>query len=449
MLRSREREELFAHLQQIGTAIPGTEKGITQEDCATLIRDLRSFLQRYVVLSEAQASVIALWIIHTHLINAFEVTPYLNINSAEKQSGKTRLLEVLKITVANPWLTGRASAAVLVRKVDAARPTLLLDESDAAFNGEKEYAEALRGILNTGYMSDGKASLCVGQGAQITFKDFSTFCPKAIAGIGHLPDTVEDRSIPIRLRRAAPGEVNARFRRREVSGEVVPLYERIKNLCLQIGDSLAEARPELPGCLSDRQQDVVEPLLAIADAAGGQWPAESRAALVTIFGSAMEDSSNGVRLLTDIRTILDGDVDNPRRDYMDSAELADALAKIETSPWGEWSKGKPITAAKLARLLKPFGVAPRQRRMADLNHRGYDRADFQDAWLRYLPRPGLQSATTLQTNVCAPSSDFSKCYTGKDVAVQKREIANKNGPCSTVALSRPSGGEDEVLEGEL
>ncbi len=302
--------------------------------------------------------MIALWIIHTHLINAFDVTPYLNINSAEKQSGKTRLLEVLKVTVANPWLTGRASAAVLVRKVDAERPTLLLDESDAAFNGEKEYAEALRGILNTGYMSDGRASLCVGQGVQITFKDFSTFCPKAIAGIGHLPDTVEDRSIPIRLRRAAPGEVIARFRRREVSGEVVPLCERIEKWCTQISDSLTGARPELPGCLSDRQQDVIEPLLAIADMVGAEWPEESRAALVTIFGAAPEDSSNGVRLLTDIRTILDGDEDNPRRDYIDSAELADALAKIETSPWGEWSKGKPITAAKLARLLKPFGVSP-------------------------------------------------------------------------------------------
>ena len=402
-----------------------------------------------MVVSEAQASVIALWIIHTHLINTFDVTPYLNINSAEKQSGKTRLLEVLKVTVANPWLTGRASAAVLVRKVDAERPTLLLDESDAAFNGEKEYAEALRGILNTGYMSDGRASLCVGQGAQITFKDFSTFSPKAIAGIGHLPDTVEDRSIPIRLRRAAPGEVIARFRRREVSGEVAPLCERIKNLCSQIGESLAQARPELPGSLSDRQQDVIEPLLAIADVAGAEWPEESRAALVAIFGAAMEDSSTGVRLLTDIRTILDGDEDNPRRDYIDSAELADALAKIETSSWGEWSKGKPITAAKLARLLKPFGVSPGQKRIAEKNHRGYDRVDFEDAWLRYLPRPGLQSATTLQTNVYGPSSDFSKCYKEGDVAVQKREITNNNGPCSTVALSGPLGREDEVLEGDL
>jgi uncharacterized protein DUF3631 len=325
------------------------------------------------------------------------------------------------------------SAAVLVRKVDAERPTLLLDEADAAFNGEKEYGEALRGILNTGYSRNGKASLCVGQGAQISFKDFSTFCAKAIAGIGNLPDTVADRSIPIRLKRAAPGEVVARYRRREVAREVMPLCQQIANWCSEFRDSLADTRPELPSDLSDRQQDVIEPLIAIADAAGGDWPEKSRSALVRIFRTAPEESSNRVRLLADIRTILDGNDGNARREYMDSAELAESLARIETSPWGEWSKGKPITAARLARLLKPFGVSPGQKRIADANHRDYQRSDFEDAWLRYLPRPGLQSATTLQANTGADFSDFSGRYAEKDVAAAKCEIANENEPCSGVA----------------
>ena len=94
---------------------------------------------------------------------------------------------MMESIVARPWLTARTSAAALVRKVDADRPTLLLDESDAAFGAEKEYAEALRGILNSGYKRSGRASLCVGKGADLSVKDFSTFCPKAIAGIGRLP----------------------------------------------------------------------------------------------------------------------------------------------------------------------------------------------------------------------------------------------------------------------
>ena len=91
------------------------------------------------------------------------------------------------------------------------RPTLLLDESDAAFKGEKEYAEALRGLLNTGHRRGGKSTVCVGQGAELSYKDFSTYCAKAIAGIGKLPDTVADRSLPIRLERRAPGEQAERF----------------------------------------------------------------------------------------------------------------------------------------------------------------------------------------------------------------------------------------------
>ena len=106
-------------------------------------------------------------------------TAYLAITSAEKQSGKTRLLEVLHLLVLKPWFTGRVTAAVLVRKIEAEAPALLLDETDAAFNSDPLYAEALRGVLNSGYRFGGVASVCVGKGTDIEARDFSTFCPKA------------------------------------------------------------------------------------------------------------------------------------------------------------------------------------------------------------------------------------------------------------------------------
>src|SRR5262249_31014742 len=152
---------------------------------------------------------------------------YLQITSATKRAGKTRLLEVLEPLVARPWLTGRTSAAALVRKVDKLSPTLLLDESDATFKGEPEYAEALRGTLNTGYRRSGKTTLCVGQGANLTFRDFSTFCPKAIAGIGELPDTVADRSIRIELKRRKTNEACRRWRARDGQAEARPLGEQL------------------------------------------------------------------------------------------------------------------------------------------------------------------------------------------------------------------------------
>ena len=160
-------------------------------DGSQILDRVSEFIRRFVHLSDTQARIVAAWIAHTHAVSAATTTLYLNINSATKQSGKTRLLEVLNLLVSKPWMTGRVSAACLVRKVDQVRPTLLLDESDAAFSGDQEYSEALRGILNTGFYSEGVASCCVGQGANVSYKDFKTYCAKAFAGIGNsLPDTV-------------------------------------------------------------------------------------------------------------------------------------------------------------------------------------------------------------------------------------------------------------------
>ena len=173
---------------------------------APLLDDVQRYIHRYVVLSTPQAIATTLWVAHCHAFAVAEATPYLNVTSAVKQSGKTRLLEVLEPLVPAAWLTGRVSAAVLTRKVDGETPTLLLDESDAAFKHDSEYSEALRSILNSGYRRSGISSLCVGQGTSIGYRDFSTFCPKAIAGIGALPDTVTDRSIRIALKRRMPDE---------------------------------------------------------------------------------------------------------------------------------------------------------------------------------------------------------------------------------------------------
>lgn len=414
-----------------------------------------AYTRRFVSLSESQARVVALWVVHTHAFSCTDATPYLAITSAEKQSGKTRLLEVSEPLVANPWLTGRVSAAVLIRKVDAEHPTLLLDESDAAFGGEKEYAETLRGVLNTGHRSSGRTSCCVGQGANISYKDFSTFCPKAIAGIGKLPDTVADRAIPIRLKRAVPGERIERFRPRDVATEARSLREQIETWCASLGEKLKDVRPELPEALSDRQQDGAEPLLAIADVAGGGWPDAARLALIELCSEAQaSDDSVGRLLLADIRRIFEVE----GVDRLSSAELVYKLTEIETSPWAEWMRGRPLTAAKLARLLKPFPISPECIRIDDQTLRGYVLDQFQDTFRRYLraESPATvschspQSATPQQHNTGVGSSDFSERNTATSVPAPICKIPNDNAACCGVALSRLSteggaGGFEEEL----
>jgi uncharacterized protein DUF3631 len=412
----------------------------------TVLDQIYAFIRRFVSLSKSQARVAALWIVHTHFFSAAEATPYLAITSAEKESGKTRLLEVFEILVANPWFTGKVTAAVLIRKIDAHQPTLLLDESDAAFGSNKEYAEALRGVLNTGQRKGGKASFCVGQGANTTFRDFSTFCPKAIAGIGKLPDTVAGRAIPIRLKRAAPGDDVSRFRRREVETEAESLRVQIEVWTASIADAMISARPELPLALTDRQQDGAEPLLAIADAAGAEWPQMARLALVELCSEAQSfDDSVGRLLLADIRQVFE----SRGADRLSSVDLATELADIETSPWGEWSHGKPLTAPRLARLLKPFEVFPECIRVGGTTPRGYLVEQFGDAFRRYLRAeafspsyPSPQSSTPQQGSADAASAHFQTATQDTNVADQNAQKPPSNGTCCGVALSDPPAGAD-------
>lgn len=347
------------------------------ENLGDLLMDVSALVRRFVVGTPEQLVAITLWIAHTHAFSAADCTPYLQITSATKRAGKTRLLEVGETLVARPWFTGRVSAAALMRKVDADRPTLLLDESDAAFGGDKDYAEALRGILNTGYKRSGRCTVCVGQGAKIETQDFSTFSPKAIAGIGKLPDTVADRSIAIVLRRRATDEPCERWRERDGRALAHPLRDRLAAWAQASVHGLRDARPNLPSALGDRAADVWEPLLAIADLAGGSWPATARAAAVSLSGD-VEDLDITVQLLADISEVLH----ITTTDIIATKELIAALVAMEDKPWATWKHDKPISPRGLARLLGPLGIHPHRH---DRTSRGYRVDAFTDPIARYLP----------------------------------------------------------------
>jgi Protein of unknown function (DUF3631) len=352
-----------------------------------LLDSIEAYLGRFVVLSPHQLAAVSLWVVHTWTIDAADATAYVSITSPEKRSGKTRLLEVLSQLVARPWATGRTTAAVLVRKIHADHPTLLLDETDAAFRGDRDYAQALRQVLNLGHRRGGRASVCVGQGTGIRAQDFEVFGAKAIAGIGELPDTVADRSIPVRMERRSPGETIERFRFRQASADAQPICEALEAWAAKNVRALREARPDLPDALDDRAQDGWEPLLAIADAAGGDWPARARAAAVALHGDmSAEDPSFGVALLADIEAVFR----ERATDRISSVELLVGLVDRE-GPWAEWwgravrDKDTRGPGFRLARMLKRYGIRPKAMRTPSGTQRGYLAEDFADVWARYLP----------------------------------------------------------------
>lgn len=400
---------------------------MNSSDGPTLLTELSDFVRRFVALSRAQADVCALWIAHTHAIEASDFTPYLNITSPLPRSGKTTLLQLLTLLAANPWYTGRVTSAVLVRKTDKSHPSLLLDESDAAFQANREYAEALRGVLNTGYERDGKYSMCVQVKNDWQPRDFSTFSPKAIAGIGRLPDTVEDRSLPIRLKRKLASERCEGFRKRKVLPEAEALRERLAQWAKRNVKQLRGADPEMPSELNDRQKDVCEPLVAIAELAGADWSARVRQALVELVrAQASYEEAHGIRLLADIRSCFE----KHGTDRIKSFALLGSLTGNEEGGWAEFQRGFPLTAAGLARLLRPFDIRPHDVRFNDGIFKGYARGDFEDAFARYLlpqnPISDPEGQQGQQTTVYAGSDDFPEGQHTSPVAPDKSEESPAN-----------------------
>jgi hypothetical protein len=359
---------------------------------SALLRDVRGFVRRFVALDDLQADAVTLWAAHTHVLDAFPVTPYLAITSAEKRSGKTRLLEVLELLVREPLPRANISDAALFRVIAERSPSLLMDEVDAVFKSRER--EELRGLLNAGYRR-GAVAHRMGGRTNTELQTFPVFCPKAFAGIGDcLPDTITDRSIPIRLKRRTREEHVERFRLREVVDEGAILRDRLADWLEPQGDYLAASRPALPDELDDRAQDVWEALLAIADAAGEEWVSRARYAAVALSsGEEREDDSITVTLLRDIHLFFTSN----GHERVRTADLLAHLHGVEESPWGDWY-GKQLSAHGLSRLLKPYRIKTMPVKVDGETVRGYKVEQFGDAFARVLSVTSVTGVTSEATS---------------------------------------------------
>ncbi len=362
---------------------------MTPEDAAIVTTELletcRAWIRRYIVVSDEQAVVMAAWLLHSYALDAAETTPYIHITAPEKACGKSYLMEALEALAAAPIRSGGMTAAALVRTIHARKPTIFLDEMDAQLGGNKEYAEAVRGILNEGFRKGGKFYKCNATTHEV--EDFNAYCPKCFAGIGQLPDTVASRSIRIEMRRKLPGESVEPLRQKAVRKAALPIKAKLEAWEARgAADLLCPIEPAPIAGLSDRQNDIAEPLLCIAQLAGNGWLQRLTVALRAVFkATSVEDGSLGVTLLVDIRAVLD----ERQTDTIPSAILAGCLCKIEGRAWAEWNHGNGMTPNNLARQLKKYSVYPQTIRVGNGTPKGYRRADFEDAWSRYCPLPAI------------------------------------------------------------
>jgi putative DNA primase/helicase len=345
-----------------------------------VLTELAAAIRRHVILSEAQADAAALWVAGTWVGDLSFHAPRLAITSAEKGCGKTTCLDTLAVFLKRALPSGGISSAAVARIVEAAQPTLFIDEADTFLADNED----LRGVLNAGHRRGGQVVKCVGDDHEP--RAFSVHCWAAIAAIGKLPGTLEDRAVKIELRRAKLGERPERLSPKVLSGLRI-IASKVRRFVEDNAVRLADADPVLPDFLFGRAADNWRTLFALAQAAGGAWLDRVERAALALAGNPNEAAESiGGKVLADIRATFE----SRGVDRISSADLCAALAEREDRPWPEWSKGKPITPVQLARLLKPYMIVPNTIRLGATTAKGYALDAFEDAFERYLPPPVME-----------------------------------------------------------
>ncbi len=403
-------------------------------DGAALLDALAAAFIRHVVLPDGAADALALWVAFAHAHAAAQVSPIMALLSPEKRCGKTTCLTIIQALAPRALPTANITAAALFRTVEKWGPTVLIDEADTFLRDNDE----LRGILNSGHA---RASAFVVRtvGDNHEPRHFRTWAPKAIAFIGALPDTLADRSIPVRLRRKRPDEIVERLRLDRMD-ELTFLKRQAARWAADNLDALRGADPDVPVDLHDRAADNWRTMLAIADRVEGGWRDRARATARAFSSDGDDEASAAVMLLADIRAIF-GERGVER---IASADLVAALVDMEHRPWPEWRHGKPLTVRGVARLLRRFGIAPGTIRAASgETPKGYRRDQFKDAFARYVP---VLSATTPQP---AESLDFSQNpirHKSENVADGKTPKPAESLTCGVVADENPKTGGEGGIE---
>jgi putative DNA primase/helicase len=359
-------------------------------DLGAVLDEIVAELARYVVASTAFLHTVALWAAFSHALHREDleigVSPRLAIQSPMKRCGKTVLLEAIACLTPRPDMNSSISPASLFRVIDEEQVTVLIDEADLLLH--RNVNPELLLILNAGHR---KSTAYVrriekNDNGRQKQRRFNTFTAIAFAGIKQLPETLQDRSIVITLKRAFGGEVREHL----VNGRSGILVDGRRKLARWRLDARSLPMIDRPIELSNRLGDNWYPLRQIAAVAGGEWPARAMAAAL---GNAHDDPNAEqnvtVALLQDIWQVFY----DKKVVRMHTRFLVGELLGMSEGRWDEANRGKRINEyflrEHLADLLPKTKEALKTRRWRDGGGEslfGYTEDHLQDAWRRYLSR---------------------------------------------------------------
>jgi putative DNA primase/helicase len=395
----------------------------------SLLGELEATIRRFIVLNEQGIVVSVLWITGTYVFQQFPIFPRLFATAPERGCGKTTLLDLLELLTPRAVKVENITTAALFRTIEAARPTMLLDEADTFV----PHSEELRGVVDSGHKRNGAVIRLVEIAGQYVPHKFSTFAPMALAAIKRLPGTIEDRSLLVHMKRRRKDE------------EVESLYHAngITNVARKLarwsddnGAELSVADPEMPDGIMNRTANNWHPMFAIADRIGGDWPSRARQVAVAL-NSEGDTGSVEIELLADIRAAFEA---SPTAPALSSDQLVAGLILLEDRPWGEIKNGRPLTKHGLARYLRSFHISPGTIRLSNgTTPKGYKLEQFKDAFERYLPptppSPAGSTATTPQAaENKANGPDFEPQQETSCGGLKTAENPSNSAACGDVAV---------------
>ena len=370
-------QDLQAQDTKAGAPAQGNFPGSPAEGAEVLpvepATEMVDLIKRYCVLTPHEIHAIVFWLIASYLINDFRIFSKLALISPEKRCGKTTTIEVTCSMAKDGRMVSNLSAATVYRITEKGQPTLFIDEADTFLkNGDSD----LNGLINSSHTkAAAKVMRC--DGDKFEAREFSTWMPMVLASIGDLADTLMDRSIVINLRRKKSYEHTE-----EVPVDLKELNEPLrKKIAAWVAANRTVIRSQsvqLPQVGNDRASDNWKPLFQVAAVLGEPWLGRCEKACRELTVTAEPELQT--MLLRDIQQFFL----KSGSSRATSKELCEALISDEEGPWKTCSNGKPVTPNLVGKLLRPYGVKPKTIRVGDKTLRGYEHAQLEDAFERYL-----------------------------------------------------------------
>jgi hypothetical protein len=226
----------------------------------------------------------------------------------------------------------------------------------------------MKAIFNAGVEKGRVITRASGRRGTITYNPFG---PKMLAGIyGENPPlkgATLSRCIQIGLRRRYDRKEDiSDFNKRDARNEAINIERDIK-LWANNADhrALEDARPDMPGELTDRQRDAWLPLVVIADLIGEGWGRTARQWAVELSAAVPVTPDVMVQVLRDAYRALTGPgLETEKR--VKTTTLADARNALSDREYDD-----DLTSIQLAKRLSRFHIKPSKWYDAKVQVRGF------------------------------------------------------------------------------